>query len=173
MDTQRAAMLAVDLMEKHGLYRYPNPWTFEFDNARARFGLCSFKRRVISISRLLVQLTPEDEVRDTLLHEIAHALAGPQAGHGRVWKLMAIAVGARPQRCVSATHLEAIGVQLPTGKWVGTCPAGHTITRHKRLRPGRLLSCSRCRPYYSQEHLFTWTHADQVQIAEAAQAVTY
>jgi len=174
MDTQRAAMLAVDLMEKHGLYRYPNLWTFEFDNARARFGRCSFRRRVISISRILVELTPEAEVLDTILHEIAHALAGPHAGHGRIWKLMAVSIGAKPTRCVTASHLKSIGVQLPatTRKWTGTCPAGHTVTRRSRVRRGRIISCARCCPYFNRAHAFVWTHADQVQeFAEAAHEV--
>jgi predicted SprT family Zn-dependent metalloprotease len=174
MDTQRAAMFAVDLMETHGLYRYPNPWSFEFDNARARFGLCSFKRRVISLSRKLVQLTPEAEVLDTILHEIAHALAGPGAGHGRIWKLMAISIGAKPRRCISAAHLESMGVRLPatTRKWTGTCPAGHRVTRRRHLQRGRIISCARCCPHFNRAHAFVWTHADQVQeLAEAAHRV--
>lgn len=169
MDTQAAANLAIELMEKHGLYRYPNPWTFEWDNARRRFGLCSFRRRVISLSRPLAQLTTEADVRDTILHEIAHALAGPTAGHGRVWKLMAMAVGARPERCASA---EALGIELPRGKWTGTCPAGHTVTRHKRLRKGRVLSCSRCCPCFNRAFAFVWTHeSHRHEFAEAAREV--
>jgi predicted SprT family Zn-dependent metalloprotease len=39
------------------------------------------------------------EFRDTVLHEIAHAIAGHKAGHGPAWKMVARMIGAKPQRC--------------------------------------------------------------------------
>jgi hypothetical protein len=50
-------------------------WSFQFDSAKLAFGKCNFTDRVISLSRHLVELNNEAEVRDTVLHEIAHALA--------------------------------------------------------------------------------------------------
>ena len=38
-----------------------------------------------------------DEVRDTILHEIAHALVGPGHGHDAVWKAKCVEVGAKPE----------------------------------------------------------------------------
>jgi len=67
-----ARILAVTLMQQHGLVG----WTFKFDHARRRFGCCNFTRRTISLSRPLTFLNDDAEVRDTILHEIAHALAG-------------------------------------------------------------------------------------------------
>ena len=37
------------------------------------------------------------EVRDTILHEIAHALAGAKARHGPAWKAIAKRLGATPK----------------------------------------------------------------------------
>ena len=34
---------------------------------------------------------------DTILHEIAHAIAGANAGHGPVWKAVAKRIGAAPR----------------------------------------------------------------------------
>ncbi|MYB34820.1 MAG: SprT family zinc-dependent metalloprotease [Gammaproteobacteria bacterium] len=31
-----------------------------------------------------------EQVNDAILHEIAHALAGPKAGHGSEWKAIAL-----------------------------------------------------------------------------------
>ena len=39
----------------------------------------------------------EEEIRDTVLHEIAHAIAGPEAGHGPLWKATARRIGATPR----------------------------------------------------------------------------
>ena len=37
------------------------------------------------------------EIRDTVLHEIAHALVGPEARHGPEWKAIAKRLGATPR----------------------------------------------------------------------------
>jgi predicted SprT family Zn-dependent metalloprotease len=39
------------------------------------------------------------DFEDTVLHEIAHILAGPEAGHGRLWKRIAREIGCSAQRC--------------------------------------------------------------------------
>ena len=57
-------------------------WTFAFDHARTRAGLCNYAAKRISVSRLLAARYDDDEIHQVLLHEVAHALAGPDAGHG-------------------------------------------------------------------------------------------
>ena len=51
-----------------------------------------------------------DGLRNTILHEIAHAIAGHAAGHGYAWKMAAIKIGAKPERC--GTTLEVNPVEL-------------------------------------------------------------
>ena len=77
-----ARKLALELMAEHGLTRTgraPNfgvrVWRFTFDNAVRRFGVCRYHNGTISLSRVLVKLNTDAEVRATILHEIAHALA--------------------------------------------------------------------------------------------------
>ena len=69
---KRARRLALGLMREH---RVPGDWLFEFDRSKVRFGRCHYGRKEISLSRHLVELNDEAEVRETILHEIAHALA--------------------------------------------------------------------------------------------------
>ena len=40
-----------------------------------------------------------NEMRDTVLHEIAHVLAGRKADHNHVWVSWAIKLGAKPSAC--------------------------------------------------------------------------
>ena len=94
MNLYAARDLALALMRQHGLH----DWTFRFDHARRRFGSCRPRRRLITLSRPLAFLNEEAQVRDTILHEIAHALT-PWDGHGRNWKRKCIEIGAEPRRC--------------------------------------------------------------------------
>jgi predicted SprT family Zn-dependent metalloprotease len=112
MDHHQAAQLARELLDQHGL----RSWRFRFDRAVNRFGSCHHHRALITLSAPLTVLNPEGEVRDTLLHEIAHAIAGPKAGHGAEWKKYAAVLGARPQRCYDER------VRAPLARYVASCP---------------------------------------------------
>ena len=90
--TQVAAM-ARRLMDDNGLA----DWTFAFLEAERRLGDCHFEDRVIRIGRSHALDGSEAQVTDTILHEIAHALAGPEARHGPVWKAAARRLGATPR----------------------------------------------------------------------------
>lgn len=95
MDLQAAETLAHQLMKEHEL---PAEWKFAFDNATRRMGLCNFTTRTISVSRHYAQHADEAHVRDTVLHELAHAFT-PRAGHGPRWKAMARKLGTPPKAC--------------------------------------------------------------------------
>src|SRR5688572_16549717 len=97
MNLYAARDLAHSLLRQHGLH--DAGWTFRFDHARRRFGSCRYRAKVVTLSRHLTFLNDEPQVRDTILHEIAHALAGHAAGHGDEWKRMCVTVGANPRRC--------------------------------------------------------------------------
>lgn len=123
-----AEKLAYELMGQHKLFS--NGWGFKFDNARVRFGLCAWSKKTISLSRHLTELNDEEQVRDTILHEIAHALAPKRAGHNRQWVYQCLQVGAKPQRCYSDT-----AVKTPERVVVGTCPnCERTVERFKRMK---------------------------------------
>ena len=106
-------------------------------------------RQEIGLSAPLTAVHPDEEVRDTILHEIAHALVGPRHGHDEVWRAMALRIGCSGERCVSD---DAPGIE---GDWVGTCPAGHRVTRHRR--PERPSSCRDLLARFDVAHLLSWT----------------
>ena len=89
----QVAATARALMDEHGLA----DWTFAFLEAERRLGDCHFEERVIRLGRAHALDGSEAEIRDTVLHEIAHALAGPEARHGPAWKAIAKRIGATPR----------------------------------------------------------------------------
>lgn len=146
MDLSRARQLASGLMAEHGL----SGWRLVFDNAKTRAGVCRFATKEIGLSRPLISLYDVEQVTDTVLHEIAHALAGPRHGHDRVWRAVARRIGCSGERCVPA---DAPGVD---GPWAGVCPAGHRTTAHRR--PIRVKSCRACSPGFDVSAIYTWSH---------------
>lgn len=111
MDHAAAELLARTLLTRHGL---PH-WGFAFDRARRRLGSCDYRARRITLSLTLTVLNPETVVRDTILHEIAHALT-PGARHGPAWRAQASAIGASPRARVGATE-----VTLPPSPYALVC----------------------------------------------------
>ena len=81
------------LMDAHGL----EEWTLRFGAAQRRLGACLEQSKIIEIARWHAAHDEPGQVTDTILHEIAHALAGANAGHGPDWKAVARRIGAIPR----------------------------------------------------------------------------
>nr|WP_218886426.1 SprT-like domain-containing protein [Kineococcus aurantiacus] len=150
--------MARGLVAQHGL----DGWTVVLDRARTRAGVCRADRRQIGLSGPLTALHAEAEVRDTVLHEIAHALVGPGHGHDAVWRATARHIGCSGERTSSGPRV--------AGPWVGTCPAGHVTTRHRR--PARVLSCGRCGPGFDPGNVVRWTFGGE-PVPAAAMPASY
>lgn len=146
MELHRAAALAESLLAEHRL----TGWTFAFDRARVRAGACHHHDRRITLSPHLTRAHDEAQVRETLLHEIAHALVGPRHGHDGVWRARALAIGSTGRRCYPAGEQPVV-----PGRWQGRCAAGHVVHRHRR--PTRVLVCTRCRSRSTLDRVLRWT----------------
>jgi predicted SprT family Zn-dependent metalloprotease len=139
--------LAEDLIKEHGLDKLG--WRFRFDTAKRRFGLCSYRRKLITLSKELTLLNDYSHVRNTILHEIAHALVGSGHGHNYIWKNKAVEIGCTGDRCYSSEVIK------PVGKYVAVCPNGHTHYKHKHRR-NRTQSCGTCSNKYNPDYLLIW-----------------
>lgn len=135
MDNIRAMDLAKDLMLKHGITH--KGWVFDWDLAMRRFGFCSYREKKVSLSWELVKKNPEEQVKDTILHEIAHALVGPRHGHDGVWRAMCTQIGATPERCYNS---QVARPELPLIRFCTNCGKEHQVSRRSRRAP----SCGRC-----------------------------
>ncbi len=141
------------------LHLDPSVWTFGFDHAKTRAGLCDYARHRITVSRHLASRFGDDEIHQVLLHEVAHALAGPRAGHGAEWKSTATALGYVGSRLHSGSVAEDLA------PWHGNCPAGHVHYRYRR--PTRSLSCARCSARFDPAALIVWSRRDAPTPARA------
>jgi predicted SprT family Zn-dependent metalloprotease len=137
--------LALELLASHGL---PD-WGFRYNRQKCALGMCFYHRRTIELSIHFVERNAMDEIRDTILHEIAHALVGPGHGHDAIWKRKCRQIGARPRACGAA--------DMPEGHWQAQCGGcGRRFHRHRR--PARLRGwfCRGCGP---QRGPLVWMNA--------------
>ena len=144
-DAQR---MATELMRHTGLSA--KGWSFAFDNAKRRAGVCKFSTKTISLSRPHVEMRTPDQVREIILHEIAHAEAGAHAGHGPQWQHTARALGLKnPTRSV-----EAVGT-IPA-MWTIICPTcGPILTRHRRSNVSMICVACNSRVTYVRTNTLT------------------
>lgn len=132
-------------------------WSFSYDTAKLRAGKCDYTRRQISLSRYLAARHSDAENEQTLLHEIAHALAGPAAGHGDAWLRIARQLGYTGGR----THDGEVAREY--ARWVGICPAGHEIVRFRR--PTKPVSCGKCSRRFDRRNLVRWRERTEAERA--------
>ncbi|MET1256001.1 SprT-like domain-containing protein [Aliikangiella maris] len=101
MDIDSAKQLALTLKQDLTVeYAFLHDWRIEFDNAKRRAGVCRLKLRVIGLSIYHVRLNSDSVISDTILHELAHAIAYTlygEVGHGFHWKNVARKIGATPK----------------------------------------------------------------------------
>jgi predicted SprT family Zn-dependent metalloprotease len=136
MELIKAKKLANDLMTEHELIKLG--WRFEFDNAKRRFGCCNYTLKLITLSKSLTELNDEARVKNTILHEIAHALVGSGNGHNHVWRKKALEIGCDGKRCYSIKT-----VTTPKSKYEAVCKkCNHVHKRHRK--PKNKVSCGVC-----------------------------
>ena len=130
MKLSDARQLARKLMDQHGLTTVP----FKFNNAKARYGVCRWHGgffptcKSIELARQFVLLNDEPKIKNTILHEIAHALVGPGNGHNRKWRLKAMEIGCTAQRCTESA-------EKVKGRYKAVCPnCGATYYKYRKGR---------------------------------------
>ena len=142
--------------EKWGLH----DWELRFSNQKRHLGYCRPKKRIISLSRAFMQANPFPVMKDTLLHEIAHALHFLETGntnHKNGWKEIALKVGCEPKRCATGE-----GLNMPEGNYVGVCPVCEKATHfYRRVR--RSYSCSHCTNNYDPRYKLSIISMDEYE----------
>ena len=146
MDLRLAKELARALMKEHGLI--DDKWTFEFTESKQAFGICKYRNKTIGLSRPLTLVNDVTHVRNTILHEIAHALC-PGQRHNKVWQAKAIEIGCDGERFCS------MEVVPPKNKYKATCGTCGCIYTANRL-PKNTTSCGRCSKKFDPKYILVY-----------------
>lgn len=152
MNVNEAVRNAKALLAVHGL----TDWTIKLDSAKNRAGRCTYSTRTISLSRVLIELRSPEDTRNTVLHEIAHALT-PGHHHDAVWARKCIAIGGNGQR----THTDS---PVPY-RYTSVCPNGHTGGRHKMSKAIKVgASCGKCSSAFNPRFVLKWVDNGPVRV---------
>lgn len=143
-----------------------NVWSLEFDNAKTRAGVCKHGPKIIGLSRLFIDVSTDEEIMQTLLHEIAHAMVDAKAGHNQKWRDTATSIGYKHK------PLDGREIGERNATWIGQCLNGHDFYRFKR--PATALYCKQCYAKGYGDPVIRWLHRDEFEDAqierEAAEA---
>lgn len=141
MTIYQAISLAKRLMSNYTELR---DWRVTTNNRKSAFGVCSYRNTQIELSKYLIPEMTDEAIKDTIIHEIAHALTKGH-NHDRVWQMKCIELGGDGQRC--GDHKKYKGgikgkeeFEKKTAKYTLTCPVcGEESYRNRR--PKKNSSC--------------------------------
>lgn len=115
MTRAEAVRITRSLLNVHGLTN----WNVKIGHSPRRAGQANFQPQTIILSGVLMDVRSYDGTLDTIRHEVAHAIAGRNAGHGPVWKKTFISMGGDGNVRWSGDTL----VKERPSKYKGTCTA--------------------------------------------------
>lgn len=145
MNKAELLKLGRELLNYHELYS----WQIGFCEDKTTVAWCLHAQRRIDFSLHFLPHLNYADARETMLHEIAHALVGGGHGHDAVWKAKALSIGSNGNRCAD------IEVEGPI---IGVCPAGHKSYRHKITNNVRhsIFSCNKCCKKFDRRYFITY-----------------
>lgn len=130
-----ARVLATKLMRAHGLRK----WTLSFCQSYSFMGDCEDKLRRIRLSAPWTLRCNKRQVRDTILHEIAHALVAPDMCHSANWYNTARLIGCREDEDINPPP-------PPEMKFILSC-SRHGV-QEQCMRLAKPYSCGDCAPKF-------------------------
>lgn len=146
MTITQAIKIAEKMISKYPELRY---WRATYNNRKRAFGVCDYGKKQIELSSLLVPAMSEESIKDTIIHEIAHALC-PGQNHNNVWKAKCIELGGNGKRCGGSDKYkdgeagqQKVAQQL--AKYTLTCPVCGEKS-YKNRKPTKMSSCGICNP---------------------------
>ena len=140
MTMQQVEDHAAQLLERHLNMGAPATWwCFRFETATGRAAICQYTTRTIALSVSYVLRAPWHDIRNTLLHEVAHATVGLGHGHHAVWQTAARRIGCTATRRSTVMH--------SLKRWIGEYPRCRDRWFRQRLtvKVRQRSICPRCR----------------------------
>ena len=112
-------------------------WRLRFSGRmRSTLAMCRLGCKEIQLNSRYAAVAPEEQLVNTIRHELAHVLAGPMAGHGHKWALCCAWLNCSGERCSSIS--EEVQRALYAGGWEAFCPVCDVTCGHMARRPKRI-----------------------------------
>ena len=154
MNITTAINLAKEMLSQHPEL-VENKWSVTVNRRKRAFGLCSYTKKEISLSTYLVPVMTDKAIKDTIIHEIAHALTKGH-NHDRVWQRKCLELGGNGQRCGNYNkYIEGKegrkDILSQVSKYTLTCPVCG-FTTYMGRNPKRSYGCSEHGGYYDPKY---------------------
>jgi len=120
-------------------------WSMRFMNSKSSAGICDYNFRNILLSRFAVIHLSMVQIREIILHEIAHALVGWRNNHNKIWKKMSLRIGASGQTKYTF-HLSCPTFIL----FCGCCERERFV---KRKKVERYKFCQMCKQKFRYKYM--------------------
>ena len=105
MRRDNATKLLRETLDKYEL----NDWRIKVvSDSSFPLGKCRESDKTIYLNGLAIDLHPDIEVQDTILHEVAHAIVGCNQQHNQVWRAKALELGCTSNICGPAIDPKAL-----------------------------------------------------------------
>jgi predicted SprT family Zn-dependent metalloprotease len=139
MDISKAEGLALQLIKEHEL----NEWKFGWTNGKMIVGLCKYEIKTITLSKYWIKYLSENEVKNLILHEIAHALVGFENYHNITWKQKAIEIGCDGE--VKYDIRKDVAESIKDDQYHYKCPNPECKVVFRRIKPMKKeQACKEC-----------------------------
>lgn len=127
----REEIIEREMLKLFEFYDLPE-YTFEFDRSKTWAGCCycNDKNKRITLSKHFCEMNSASEIKDTMLHEIAHALDFKffkRSSHTETWKSICRRIGARPDVLDSSLKMPKM-----QHKYI-CCSCGKTWESHRKM----------------------------------------
>lgn len=92
------SLLTENVQEKIVRFMAEDEWKFRWGNSRRYAGHIDFGSCTISINKANIEYYTEQNIKDAILHEIAHAISPTDEDHDDLWKEICLRIGYRPKK---------------------------------------------------------------------------
>lgn len=154
MNLRLAERMAKGLLKRHSLYE----WSFTWSREKRTFGRAIYTYKRITLSKAMTELNTLKNVKETILHEIAHALVGSNNGHNDIWRTMAVKIGGTGARYWDDnTRTEKIGKVVAAYSGYTKCLDCHKKTKYCFRKPKiEFRRCSTCYRQNREKGMLEW-----------------
>jgi len=156
MTIHQAISLAQNLLNDYTELKH---WSVSTNKRKRAFGVCNYTHQKIELSEFLIPHMTDEAIKDTIIHEIAHALTRGH-NHDYVWRRKCIELGGNGHRVGGDEKYknasESRQIIEKSAKYTLTCPVcGDSHGQHRKSK--RSSSCGKCSRYYNEKYKFIVT----------------